>query len=120
MKIAAVFGSVGPHSPKEYVERMCQAQVVHQWHSVEVFEVSGGAIGIVRTSERYGAIPMFFKSMNGNLLAISGVPTKLGQLKAFLSQIVEMNTAQAFQALTEMDGAYAAVFWHEKERRKLS
>ncbi|NDY72405.1 hypothetical protein DO021_12095 [Desulfobacter hydrogenophilus] len=119
MKIAAVFGSVGPYLPKEYVERMCQAQVVHQWHSVEVFKVSGGAIGIVRTSERYGAIPMFFKSRDGNLLAISGVPTKLGQLKAFLYQIVEMNTAEAFQALTEIDGAYAAVFWHEKEKTAL-
>ncbi|MDY0290967.1 MAG: hypothetical protein RBR02_01330 [Desulfuromonadaceae bacterium] len=119
MKIAAVFGSVGPSSPKEYVERMCQAQVVHQWHSTEVFEVSGGAIGIVRTSERYGVIPMFFKSADGNLLAISGVPTKLGQLEAFLRQIVEMDTAHAFQALTEMDGAYAAIFWQEKEQKAL-
>lgn len=119
MKIAAVFGSVGPYSSKEYVERMCQAQVVQHWHSVDVFDVPGGAIGVVHTSERYGVIPMLVKGQNGNVLAVSGVPTKSGQLRPFLQQIVEMETAEAFQALTEMDGAYAAVFWQEKEKKAL-
>ena len=61
MKFAAVFGSVGPSSPREYVERMCQGQVVQAWHSVDVFDVPGGAIGVVYTSERYGTIPMLVK-----------------------------------------------------------
>ena len=119
MKIAAVFGCVGPCSPKEYVERMCKAMLVCDWHTYEVFEVEGGAIGIVRTSERFGSIPMFLRGENGNLLAISGVPTKKGQLKDFLDQIVEMDAEQAYQALTEMDGAYAAIFWDAKGERAL-
>jgi hypothetical protein len=54
MKIAAVFGNVGSDSPKAYVERMCKAQLACDWHTHSVFEVPGGAIGIVRASEKFG------------------------------------------------------------------
>ena len=119
MKIAAVFGDVGHLETKNYVEQMCRAQVACDWHKYEIFEVQGGAIGIVRTSERYGNVPMFLKGSTGNFLAISGVPTKEGKLKDFLQNVVEMSSSDAFQALTEMDGAYAALFWQESEKKVL-
>lgn len=119
MKIAAVFGQVGSDTPKSYLERMCKAQLACDWHEYSVFEVPGGAIGIVRTSEKFGKIPMFIKGKNGNLLAISGVPIKGGKLNEFLHRVVEMNSDDASQALTEMDGAYAALFWQADEKKAL-
>lgn len=117
MKIAAVFGNVGSDSPKAYVERMCKAQLACDWHTHRVFEVPGGAIGIVRTSEKFGKIPMFLKSSKGNILAVSGVPIKGGKLTPFLHRVVEMSTKEASVALTEIDGAYAALFWHAEEQK---
>lgn len=119
MKIAAVLGKVGPDTPKSYVERMCKAQLACDWHEYSVFEVPGGAIGIVRTSEKFGKIPMFLKGKNGNLLAISGVPIKGCKLNEFLHRVVEMNSEDAAQVLTEMDGAYAALFWQADEKKAL-
>jgi len=119
MKIAAVFGSVGPNSPKEYVERMCKAQLACDWHTYSVFEVPGGAIGVVRTSEKFGKIPMFLQSSKGNILAISGVPIKGGKLTPFLHRVVEMSSEDASRALTEMDGAYAALFWNAEEKKAI-
>lgn len=119
MKIAAVFGNVGSDSPKAYVERMCKAQLACDWHTHSVFEVPGGVIGIVRTSEKFGKIPMFLQSAKGNILAISGVPIKGGKLTPFLHRIVEMSTKDASVALTEIDGAYAALFWHAEEQKAI-
>lgn len=119
MKIAAVFGNVGLDSPKAYVERMCKAQLACDWHTHSVFEVPGGAIGIVRTSEKFGKIPMFLQSAKGNILAISGVPIKGGKLTPFLHRIVEMSTKDASVALTEIDGAYVALFWNAEEQRAI-
>jgi len=117
MKIAAVFGRVGNQEPKIYVEKMCKAQLACDWHTYSVFEVPGGAIGVVRTSEKFGKIPMLLQSESGNILAISGVPTKKGKLKEFLHRVVEMNTSDASRALTEMDGAYAAIFWQAQVQK---
>lgn len=119
MKIAAVFGNVGSDSPKAYVERMCKAQLACDWHTHSVFEVPGGAIGIVRTSEKFGKIPMFLQSSKGNILAVSGVPIKGGKLTPFLHRVVEMSTKDASVALTEIDGAYAALFWHAEEQKAI-
>lgn len=119
MKIAAVFGKVGTDSPKTYVERMCKAQLACDWHTHSVFEVHGGAIGIVRTSEKFGKIPMFLQGSKRNILAVSGVPIKGGKLTPFLHRVVEMSTKDASVALTEIDGAYAALFWHAKEQNAI-
>jgi hypothetical protein len=119
LKIAAVFGNVGKLDPHTYVERMCKAQIACEWHTYEVFKVRGGAIGIVRTSECYGSIPMFIKGKNGNILAISGVPTKNGNLRQFLNRIIEMSAMDAGKALTELDGAYAVVYWNRRENEAL-
>jgi len=119
MKIAAVFGIVGLDSPKAYVERMCRAQIACEWHTHDVFEVEGGAIGIVHTSEKFSKIPMLVKGKTGNILAVSGAPTKNGSLRRLISRIVEMSTREASQALAEMNGAFAAIFWHEAERKSL-
>lgn len=119
MKLAAVFGKVGSDSPMFYVERMCKAQLACDWHKYNVFEVPGGAIGIVRTSEKFGKIPMLLKGENGNILVMSGVPINGGKLNEFLHRVVEMNSHDAAQALTEMDGAYAALFWQAEEKKAL-
>ncbi len=119
MKIAAVFGNVGSDSPRTYVERMCKAQLACDWHTHSVFEVPGGAIGIVRTSEKFGKIPMFLQSAKGNILAISGVPIKGGKLTPFLHRVVEMSIKDASAALTEIDGAYAALFWNAEEQKAI-
>lgn len=115
MKIAAIFGDVDRSTARMQVSKMCEAQIAHEWHTTEVFTTDWGAIGVVRTSERYGAMPMLLQNEQGNVLAISGVPTKNGKLKRHLEMVVGMSTRDAMNALTELDGAYAAVFWNQTE-----
>lgn len=118
MKIAAVFGDLS-NNATEAVTRMCEAQRAHEWHKAEVFDVESGAIGIVRTSERYGKIPMLYRSEEGNILAISGVPTFRGELLRHLNHVVDMCSEDAAEALAKLDGAYAALFWHANEEKLL-
>ncbi len=116
MKIAAIFGDVDSSTSRIRVSKMCEAQLAHEWHSYDLFQTSGGVIGVVRTSERYGSIPMLFQSEQGNILAIAGVPTKEEKLNKHLEAVLEMSSAEATNALTELDGAYAALFWNNTEK----
>jgi hypothetical protein len=119
MKIAAVFGENARVDPSVAVTRMCEIQRAHAWHKTEVFRLPGGAIGIVRTSEQFGKIPMLLQGEGGNLLAISGVPTMDGKLSSHLRSVLTMSSDKALEALSLLDGAYVALFWHASEKTLL-
>lgn len=117
MKIAAVFGRMGPQEPATYVQLMCKAQIACKWHSQDLFPFEGGAIGVVRTSERYGEIPMIYHAAGGAFAAVAGVPTKSGRVGNTLARVAEVSVGEALNELSALDGAYAALYWNPHEKR---
>lgn len=117
MKIAGVFGRMGPQEPGTYVRLMCRAQIACKWHSQDLFPFEAGAIGIVRTSERYGEIPMIYHAAGGGFVAVAGVPTKSGRLRKTLARVVEVSVGEALNELAALDGAYAALYWNPHEKK---
>lgn len=117
MKIAGVFGRMGTQEPGTYVRLMCRAQIACKWHSQDLFPFEGGAIGIVRTSERYGEIPMIHHGAGGGFVAVAGVPTKSGRVRNTLARVVEVSVGEALNELAALDGAYAALYWNPHEKR---
>ncbi len=117
MKLAAFFGEIDGLNARSTVARMCEAQLAHAWHEYEVFEVAGGAIGVVKTSERYGTVSELLQRDAGNVLAVSGVPTKNGNLSKSLANVVRMSAKDASDALSGLNGAFAAIFWNAAEKK---
>lgn len=117
MKIAAVFGRMGPQEPGTYVQLMCKAQIACKWHSQDLFSFEGGAIGVVRTSERYGEIPMIYHAAGRGFVAVAGVPTKSGGVRETLARVVEVSAGEALNELAALDGAYAALYWDPREKK---
>lgn len=102
----------------EVVERMCRAQSLHPGHTYRIMELPGGAIGCVTTSDRFSAVPHLLTSQGGNLLVVSGVPLLLsGALAARLQQICNLDHDAAGDALSQLDGAFAALHWDHAGRK---
>ena len=117
MKLAVYFNRNGIGC-REVVEKMCRAQSLHSSHSYEVLDVNNGAIGYVRTSDQFSSIPHFHQSPEGNILAISGVPLDMhGSLRRSLPSIASQDYQKAAKSLSDLDGAFAAVFWDNVQRK---
>lgn len=117
MKLAVYLTNNGKGAG-EIVEKMCRAQRLKENHSYQIINLEYGAIGYVKTSDQFSAVPHVLQSSNGNLLAISGVPHDMnGSLKQTLLSIVEQDYQHASRSLSDLDGAFAAVFWDNAHRK---
>jgi hypothetical protein len=98
---------------------MLDAQRLRPAQTPHVFDIDSGALGWLTTFDRATAIPLTRRGDNGNLLLVSGVPVDLvGDLDHRLRTVVGGDFRGAAQSLSELDGAFAAVFW-DAENRKL-
>ena len=97
---------------------MLDAQRLRTAQSPHVVDIDSGALGWLTTFDRATAIPLTRKGDNGNLLLLSGVPVDLvGDLDHRLRTMVQGDFRAAAQSLSELDGAFAAVFWDAGNRK---
>jgi hypothetical protein len=117
MKIAACLAS-DEGVARASVRRMLDAQRLRTAQSPHVVDIDSGALGWLTTFDRATAIPLTRKGDNGNLLLVSGVPVDLvGDLHHRLRTMVQGDFRAAAQSLSELDGAFAAVFWDAGNRK---
>lgn len=105
----------------EIVRHMIQAQTLLDFHkSSEILALPNGAVGCVHTSDQFSNIALFRETHSGNRLMISGVPIcRDRSLDEKLQNVVEGDYQTAAQSLPDLDGAFAAAFWDNKNQRLL-
>lgn len=97
---------------------MLDAQRLRPAQSPHVVDIDSGALGWLTTFDGATAIPLTREGDNGNLLLLSGVPVDLvGDLDHRLRTMVQGDFRAAAQSLSELDGAFAAVFWDAGNRK---
>lgn len=118
MKIAFYFQQNNTDA-QATARNMAQAQCLagHQ----QVFAIALGphsALGCVHTATSASKIPFLYQAANGNVLAISGVPIDM-QLNtaAKLKSIIDKDYGEAARILASFDGAFAALFWDNVNRK---
>jgi len=117
MKIAACLAS-DEGLARTAVQRMLAAQRLRPAHSPHVVDIASGALGWLTTFDRATTIPMARTGTNGNVLLVSGVPVDLGgDLDRRLTRVAEGDYREAAQSLSELDGAFAIVFWDAANRK---
>jgi hypothetical protein len=98
--------------------RMLAAQRLRSAHSPHVVDIASGALGWLTTFDRATTIPMVRTGANGNLLLVSGVPVDLlGDLDHRLTRVAEGDYREAAQSLSELDGAFAILFWDSANQK---
>ena len=117
MKIAACFaGDVG--AARTAARRLLAAQRLRSAQSPQAFDVDSGALGWLTTFDRATAIPMMRTGAKGSLLLVSGVPVDLfGDLNDRLTRVAEGDYRAAAQSLSQLDGAFAILFWDPVNRK---
>lgn len=117
MKIAACF-TADEGLARTTVQRMLAAQRLRSAQSPHVVGIASGALGWLTTFDRATAIPMVRTAANGNVLLVSGVPVDLvGDLDHRLARVAEGDYREAAQSLSQLDGAFAIVFWDSAHRK---
>ena len=116
MKIAG-YSADGPAGTGNLRAVDVQGPDCMQMHSQDLFPFEAGAIGIVRTSERYGEIPMIYHAAGGGFVAVAGVPDEEWQVAENLARVVEVSVGEALNELAALDGAYAALYWNPHEKK---
>ncbi len=119
MKLALCFGNKDLDH-RRTAEKMAKAQVLTDLQSSGVREVSGGAMGYVRTSDQLSRVPMMREAENGSVLMVSGVPIHPDRrLNAKLDEVVKADYRRAAELLAGLDGAFTAAFWDNPNRKLL-
>jgi hypothetical protein len=117
VKIAACL-SADEGLARTAVQRMLAAQRLRPAQSPHVVGIASGALGWLTTFDRATAIPMVRTAANGNVLLVSGVPVDLvGDLDHRLTRVAEGDYRGAAQSLSQLDGAFAIVFWDSAHRK---
>ena len=117
MKISACFGPQDRNSVG-ITDKMIDAMCLYETQKKEAFFVGLGAIGMVTTSDRFSSVSMARKNKNGSVLLVSGTPLDLkGSLDERLTRIISGNFSDAARELKELDGAFAALFWDQFEKK---
>jgi hypothetical protein len=116
VKLAVCFGQACPDATAT-VARMLRAQAVRTWHETVSLTTPRGTLGSVRTSDRFSRIPSVYSGPQARLL-VAGVPVSLSTPVAErLQRATESDWDDALRCLTGLDGAFAAVMWHETARK---
>ncbi len=97
---------------------MLAAQRFRSAHTPHVVEIGAGALGWLPTFDQATNVPMARTGANGNLLLVSGVPVDVvGDLDHRLTRVAEGDYREAAQSLSQLDGAFAIVFWDSANRK---
>jgi asparagine synthase (glutamine-hydrolysing) len=119
MKIAVCFGPEGSKG-NVAAKRMTDAMVLLPEQEARSWAVSGGAIGRVKTGDRYSRVALEREAPNGSRLLISGVPvSRSGPLDALLAKVVLGDFRAAEKSLSALEGAFAALFWDAPNKKLL-
>ncbi|MCL2927438.1 MAG: hypothetical protein MGG37_05270 [Trichodesmium sp. MAG_R01] len=112
MKLAGIFGE---NCQEQTIKAMAKAQIRAQLNNSEVFKVTGGFLAKITTATgTTGNICLYRTGSTQNILIIAGLPIIInGNLEQKLNQIVELDYQNAAEALTEFDGAFAALYWDQ-------
>ena len=120
MKLAFYFQQNSPHAKNhECARKMAEAQVLAGHQKISMLALGPHmALGCVHTEPSAGRIPFLYQATNGNVLAISGVPIDMrldtaGKIKS----IVDKDYREAAKILKSFDGAFAALFWDNVNRK---
>lgn len=113
MKLAASFQR-GTRDSVDVALRMGDALVVRDDQARRRFDCGDGAIeGVMNTTSEFER-GLVHQSDSGNILLVSGVPMASSGL---LSSIARLDLSEASKRLSELDGAFAALFWDAAARR---
>jgi len=117
MKIAVCFVSRDENA-RQVCEGMANAQKIFDFQRRSVFDAGSGAIASVETDSSRETIKLRREGRSGNLLLITGAPiVTSGALDEKLSHIVDSGHEEAAKALSELEGAFAAVYWNQDENK---
>ncbi|NET43123.1 hypothetical protein [Okeania sp. SIO2B3] len=116
MKLAGIFGE---NCQQQTITSMTNAQIRAQLNKSEIFKISGGFLAKITTATgTTGNISLHRTGTTNNQLIIAGIPIFTnGNLEQKLNQIVELDYLTAAEALTEFDGAFAALYWDQKANK---
>jgi Glutamine amidotransferase domain len=106
LKLAACFGA----GSGEFAADMLCAQSRWAWQEPHLFHRTGVSLGHCASAPRdVSDAPLVRQHVDGSLLLVSGVPISLdGAAGAVLDAV---STNHAPELLTQLDGAFAAVYW---------
>ena len=112
MKLAGFFGE---NCQEQTIKAMAEAQIRAQLNNSEIFKFTGGFLAKITTATgTTGNICLYRTGSTQNILIIAGLPIIInGNLEQKLNQIVELDYQNAAEALTEFDGAFAALYWDQ-------
>ena len=112
MKIAGILGA-NNIDKQQVITKMANAQKKGQLNKHEILHLdSTNKIASITTQQTNIAVKLKRKSATNNLLIISGLPiTTTENLDQKLEQIVNSNYQNAAKNLTQLDGAFAALYW---------
>ncbi|MEX2640760.1 MAG: asparagine synthase-related protein [Balneolales bacterium] len=117
MKIAACFAPK-PVNAAEVAKKMAMAQQVADHQVKQIYSIEGGAIACISGGERASSIAMHRVRSGHSLLMHTGIPlSRAGQNLNLSDEILSCNAKEAERILTNLDGAYASVFWSMRERK---
>ncbi len=87
------------------------------WHERFTVDTASGALGGVRTSDLHSQVPAVYEGRAARLL-IAGTPISCSTAIAErLRRVAEADWDDAVASLTDLDGPFAAVMWHDALRR---
>jgi len=119
MKIAACFCK-NDQELNHTINGMIEAMTIFPEQENQQFDVNNGTVAYIKAGERHSNIPLFAQSDQGNLLLISGVPiAHNASLETLAGNLVDQDYHTAIETLTNLDGAFAAVFWDNVNRKLL-
>ena len=113
MKLAGFFGE---NCQEQTIKAMAEAQIRAQLNNSEIFKFTGGFLAKITTATgTTGNICLYRTGSTQNILIIAGIPIIInGNLQQKLNQIVELDYQNAAEALTDLDGAFAALYWDQR------
>ena len=113
MKLAGFFGE---NCQEQTIKAMAEAQIRAQLNNSEIFKFTGGFLAKITTATgTTGNICLYRTGSTQNILIIAGIPIIInGNLEQKLNQIVELDYQNAAEALTDLDGAFAALYWDQR------
>src|SRR5262245_57034873 len=98
---------------------MLDAQATRDAHEPVALATSCGALGGVKTSDRFSRVASEYRGRH-TVILVSGVPTSTssnGAVDARLRRAADLDFEQAVAEIEALDGAFAALVWSESARK---
>ena len=117
MKIGALF-HVDGRSTTSLAQRMAKAQRGRDTPEPRLHDVPSGTLACIPGTDQFSNLPFVSTGSQGNILILTGTPIRTnGDLARHSQIVIESDFESATGCLSDLDGAYAAVFWHAPSER---